>query len=150
MKRNISLFTIYTFGIFFFLSSSFCKKNNLPPGIQDDKWREESSELVSAYCQKLASCTKGVKVSSSSTEPPDLKYSSQELIQEKLKPANCAEKFRSSNAYLLANENPETIKKTVRGCFQAVIGGNCEKIRKGVLKLSEDCVRLRAIQFKRN
>ncbi|WP_078129814.1 LA_2478/LA_2722/LA_4182 family protein [Leptospira alexanderi] len=142
MKRNILLFTIYTFGIFIFLSSSFCKKNNLPPGIQDDKWRGESSELAAMYCQKLASCAEGVST--------DLKDSSKALIQEGLNPANCAEKFRSSNAYLLANENPETIKKTVRGCFQTVIDGNCEKIQKGVLKLSEDCIRLQAIQFKRN
>ncbi|ALO27926.1 LA_2478/LA_2722/LA_4182 family protein [Leptospira borgpetersenii] len=150
MKRNVLLFTIYIFGIFFFLNLCFCKKNNLPLGIKDERWREESSELVSAYCQKLASCTKGVKDSSSSTEPPDLKHSSQELIQERLKPANCAEKFRNSNAYLLANENPETIKKVVRSCFQTVIGENCEKVRRGVLKLSEDCVRLQIIQFKQD
>ncbi|AXR67738.1 LA_2478/LA_2722/LA_4182 family protein [Leptospira mayottensis] len=142
MKQNILLFTIYIFGILFFLNLSFCKKNNLPLSVQDDKWREESSELVSAYCQKLASCADGFSI--------DLKDSSKALIQERLNPANCAEKFRSSNAYLLANENPETIKKVVRGCFQTVVDGNCEKIQKGVLKFSEDCTRLQAIQFKRN
>ncbi|EMO71878.1 LA_2478/LA_2722/LA_4182 family protein [Leptospira santarosai] len=142
MKRSVFLFTIYIFGIFFFLNLYFCKKNNPPSAIQDDKWREESSELVSSYCQKLASCAEDV--------PTNLKDSSKVLIQERLNPANCAEKFRTSNAYLLTNENPEAIKKVVRGCFRTVIGENCEKIRKGVLNLSEDCLRLQTIQFKRN
>ncbi|MBF3317328.1 hypothetical protein ISU75_17430, partial [Leptospira borgpetersenii serovar Hardjo-bovis] len=77
-----------------------------------------------------------------------LKESSKTLIQERLNPANCAEKFRKSNAYLLANENPETIKKAVRGCFQTVIKESCDKIQKGVLELSEDCSLLQTIQSK--
>ncbi|EMI65208.1 hypothetical protein MAL08_16960 [Leptospira noguchii] len=137
MKSN-KLFLI--FGIFFFLNVLSCKKKSLPQGVQDEVWREESSELVSTYCQKISTCAE--------VSLKDLKESSKTLIQERLNPANCAEKFRKSNAYLLANENPEIIKKAVRGCFQTVIRESCDKIQKGVLKLSEDCNLLQTIQSK--
>ncbi|EKQ84803.1 MULTISPECIES: LA_2478/LA_2722/LA_4182 family protein [Leptospira] len=137
MERN-KLFLI--FGIFLFLNVSGCKKKTLPQGIQDEVWREESSELVSVYCQKISICAK--------PSLKELKESSKTLIQERLNPANCAEKFRKSNAYLLANEDPETVKKTVRGCFQTVIKESCDKIQKGILDLSEDCKLLQAIQSK--
>ncbi|EKO23299.1 LA_2478/LA_2722/LA_4182 family protein [Leptospira interrogans] len=137
MKLN-KLFLI--FGIFFLFNVLGCKKKSPPQGIQDEVWREESSGLISAYCQKISTCA---EVSLKS-----LKESSKTLIQERLNPANCAEKFRKSNAYLLTNENPETIKKAVRGCFQTVIKESCDKIQKGVLELSEDCSLLQTIQSK--
>ncbi|WP_061249673.1 LA_2478/LA_2722/LA_4182 family protein [Leptospira alstonii] len=142
MRRNTLRISFFIFRIFFFLNLFFCKKISVSQGIQDDLWREESSELVSAYCQKLATCGEG--------SFSHLKDSSKTLVRERLNPAYCAEKFRRSNAYLLANENPETIKKAVRGCFQIVASETCEKIQKGVLKLSEDCSRLQAIQSKQN
>ncbi|RHX93173.1 hypothetical protein DLM75_03700 [Leptospira stimsonii] len=128
-------------GTLFLPSFSLCKKTSLPQGIVDEKWREESSELVSAYCQKLASCTDG--------NLDTLKDSTKVLVQERLNPANCADKFRKSNAYLLANEDSEKIKEAVRGCFQLVTNESCEKIQAGVLKLSKECNELQAIQSKR-
>ncbi|PJZ40974.1 hypothetical protein CH370_13840 [Leptospira kmetyi] len=142
MKQKKLGLVYFIFGIFFFLNFIDCKKAKIPQGIQDDPWREESSELVSAYCQKLATCAE--------KNSGALKDSSKTLIQERLNPANCAEKFRKSNAYLLANENPDTIKKAVRGCFKTVAEETCEKIETGVLKLSEDCNQLQAIQAKRS
>ncbi|EMY76826.1 hypothetical protein LEP1GSC060_3111 [Leptospira weilii serovar Ranarum str. ICFT] len=142
MRRDNLRILFFIFGIFFFLNLFFCKKISVSQGIQDDLWREESSELVSAYCRKLATCAEG--------SFSDLKDSSKTLVLERLNPAHCAEKFRKSNSYLLVNENPEVIKRAVRGCFQAVIDENCEKIQKGVLKLSEDCNRLQAIQSKQH
>lgn len=141
MKLKKTYITFLLFGIFFFLNLLFCKKANSPEGIVDEKWREESSELVSAYCQKIATCTEETS--------SELKDSAKTLIQERLNPANCAEKFRKSNAYLLVHENPETIKQAVRGCFETATSASCEKIRKGVLKFSEDCNRLQTIQSKR-
>ncbi|MCG6169584.1 hypothetical protein LFX25_17220 [Leptospira sp. FAT2] len=141
MKLKKTNITFLLFGILFFLNLSFCKKTSSPEGIVDEKWREESSELVSAYCQKIATCAEETS--------SELKDSAKSLVQERLNPANCAEKFRKSNAYLLANENPETIKQAVRGCFQAAASESCERIRKGVLKLSENCNRLQIIQSKR-
>ncbi|PJZ54430.1 LA_2478/LA_2722/LA_4182 family protein [Leptospira adleri] len=138
MKQKYRNITLGFLGIYFLLNLSLCKKNSLPQGIVDEKWREESSELVSSYCQKLANCT--------GESPLNLKDSTKNLIQERLNPANCAEKFRKSNAYLLANEDPEKIKKAVRGCFQIVANETCEKIQGGVLKLSEDCNDLQLIQ----
>ncbi|MBM9498772.1 hypothetical protein JWG44_00690 [Leptospira sp. 201903071] len=141
MKQKYGSFLFSLFGIFFLVNFALCKKNSLPNGIVDEKWREESSELLSSYCQKLANCSEVVS--------KDLKDSTKSLIQERLNPANCAEKFRKSNAYLLANEDPEKIKKSVRGCFQIVAHESCEKIQGGVLKLSTDCNELQAIQSKR-
>lgn len=141
MKQKKINLLFFLFGIFLFLNLIDCKKTAASQGIQDDSWREESSELVSVYCQKLATCAE--------KNSGELKDSSKALIQERLNPANCAEKFRKSNAYLLANENPETIKKSVRGCFKTVASETCEKIEQGVLKLSEDCNQLQVIQAKR-
>ncbi|AOP35669.1 hypothetical protein A0128_18575 [Leptospira tipperaryensis] len=141
MKQKYRSFLLSILGVFFILNFAFCKKNSLPQGIVDDKWREESSELVSSYCQKLASCAE--------ESSKNLKDSTKSLIQERLNPANCAGKFRKSNAYLLANEDSEKIKKAVRNCFQIVASEPCEKIQSGVLKLSEDCNELQTIQSKR-
>ncbi|WP_241547813.1 LA_2478/LA_2722/LA_4182 family protein [Leptospira stimsonii] len=141
MNQTTKKFLLILLGTLFLPSFSLCKKTSLPQGIVDEKWREESSELVSAYCQKLASCTDG--------NLDTLKDSTKVLVQERLNPANCADKFRKSNAYLLANEDSEKIKEAVRGCFQLVTNESCEKIQAGVLKLSKECNELQAIQSKR-
>ncbi|MBM9576631.1 hypothetical protein JWG45_05625 [Leptospira sp. 201903070] len=141
MKQKYRSFLLSILGVFFILNFALCKKSSSPQGIVDEKWREESSELVSSYCQKIATCAEATS--------KDLKDSTKNLMQERLNPANCAEKFRRSNAYLLANEEPEKIKKTVRGCFQIVALASCEKIQNGVLNLSEDCNVLQSIQSKR-
>ncbi|WP_246838779.1 LA_2478/LA_2722/LA_4182 family protein [Leptospira stimsonii] len=141
MNQTTKKFLLILLGTLFLPSFSLCKKTSLPQGILDEKWREESSELVSAYCQKLASCTDG--------NLDHLKDSTKVLVQERLNPANCADKFRKSNAYLLANEDSEKIKEAVRGCFQLVTNESCEKIQAGVLKHSKECNELQAIQSKR-
>ncbi|MDV6236078.1 hypothetical protein CH379_010635 [Leptospira ellisii] len=118
-----------------------CKKQPSPSGIPDEKWREESSELVSFYCQKLAECAEN--------QNSDFRDSTKALVQERLNPAYCADKFRKSNAYLLANEDPEKIKQVVRSCFQSVVRESCGKIRTGVTAVSADCALLQNIQSKR-
>ncbi|XDD50120.1 hypothetical protein AB3N59_17435 [Leptospira sp. WS92.C1] len=140
MKHRLRNFSFLSLGILSILFSISCKKASLPQGILDAKWREESSELVSSYCQKLATCAE--------KESANLKESSKNLILERLNPANCADKFRNSNAYLLALEDPEKIKTIVRDCFETVTLESCEKIRSGVFKLSESCNQLQAIQSK--
>ncbi|TGK35910.1 hypothetical protein EHQ12_08475 [Leptospira gomenensis] len=139
-KNSRRILKIVSIGVLLFCSI-VCKKQSIPNGLIDEKWREESSELVSSYCQKLAECAENQKA--------DLKESTNELVRERLNPAYCADKFRKSNAYLLANEDPEKIKQIVRGCFKSVIMESCEKIRTGVIVMSADCAVLQNIQSKR-
>ncbi|TGK11849.1 hypothetical protein EHO60_06055 [Leptospira fletcheri] len=95
--------------------------------------------LIAEYCEKIQSCAQD--------DLNRLNKDEKSILEKRLRPDVCLQKFKETPVYKLEVENPETAVARTGSCLQKVIDSDCESIKKGVSSLSEDCMWLYSNQI---
>ncbi|TGK21012.1 hypothetical protein EHO61_03910 [Leptospira fluminis] len=95
--------------------------------------------LIAEYCEKIRSCAQG--------DLNRLNKDEKSILEKRLRPDICIQKFKETPVYKLEVENSETAVARTGSCLQKVIDSDCESIKKGVSSLSDDCMWLYSNQI---
>ncbi|EQA44390.1 hypothetical protein LEP1GSC050_3528 [Leptospira broomii serovar Hurstbridge str. 5399] len=87
--------------------------------------------LIAKYCEKIRSCA--------SEEIDRLNVDEKAILEKRLRPDICIQKFKETPIYRLEMDSPKTAFIRTIHCLQKAIGSDCQSLKKGVSQLSEDC-----------
>ncbi|EPG73366.1 hypothetical protein LEP1GSC058_3536 [Leptospira fainei serovar Hurstbridge str. BUT 6] len=87
--------------------------------------------LVAKYCEKIRSCASG--------EIDRLNSDEKAILEKRLRPDICIQKFKETPVYRLEVGAPETAFMRTIHCLQNAIDSDCQSLKKGVSQLSADC-----------
>ncbi|EQA35316.1 hypothetical protein LEP1GSC047_1267 [Leptospira inadai serovar Lyme str. 10] len=87
--------------------------------------------LIAKYCEKIRSCA--------SEEIDRLTMDEKAILEKRLRPDICIQKFKETPVYRLEIDSPETAFIRTIHCLRKVVDSDCQSLKKGVSQLSTDC-----------